>query len=56
MGRRPQGDFNRAKLESDIVEFNGAVEIAPSLGRSDLICDLVSTGATMAADKIREGD
>jgi ATP phosphoribosyltransferase len=43
-------------IDAEIVEFNGAVEIAPSLGRSDVICDLVSTGTTMAANKIREGE
>ena len=43
-------------VTTEIIEFNGAVEIAPSLGRSDVICDLVSTGTTMAANKIREGE
>jgi ATP phosphoribosyltransferase len=43
-------------IEAEIVEFNGAVEIAPKLGRSDVICDLVSTGTTMAANMIREGE
>jgi ATP phosphoribosyltransferase len=39
-----------------VVEFSGAVEIAPSLGRADAICDLVSTGATLLANKLREGE
>ncbi len=43
-------------LQADVVEFSGAVEIAPSLGRSDVICDLVSTGTTMKANRIREGE
>jgi ATP phosphoribosyltransferase len=43
-------------IDAQIVEFSGAVEIAPKLGRADLICDLVSTGTTMAANKIREGE
>lgn len=43
-------------VQADVVEFSGAVEIAPSLGRSDVICDLVSTGTTMTANKIREGE
>lgn len=43
-------------VEADVVEFSGAVEIAPSLGRADVICDLVSTGTTMQANKIREGE
>ena len=44
------------KIPADVVEFSGAVEIAPRLGRADAICDLVSTGTTMAANKIREGE
>lgn len=43
-------------ISAGVVEFSGAVEIAPSLGRADVICDLVSTGTTMAANKIREGE
>jgi len=51
------GDYlSRQNVAAEIIEFNGAVEIAPSLGRSDVICDLVSTGTTMAANKIREGE
>jgi len=43
-------------IRADVIEFSGAVEIAPSLGRSDAICDLVSSGTTMRANKIREGE
>lgn len=43
-------------IDAEIVEFSGAVEIAPSLGRADVICDLVSTGTTMIANQIREGE
>ncbi len=50
-------DFLQQKnISASVVEFSGAVEIAPSLGRADVICDLVSTGTTMAANKIREGE
>ena len=34
--------------------LSGAVEIAPRLGRADLICDLVSTGSTLAANDLEE--
>jgi ATP phosphoribosyltransferase len=44
------------RINASVVEFSGAVEIAPSLGRADVICDLVSTGGTMAANRIREGE
>jgi ATP phosphoribosyltransferase len=46
----------RNDIDASVVEFSGAVEIAPSLGRADVICDLVSTGTTMAANNIREGE
>ena len=35
---------------AEIVVMKGAVEIAPSLGLADAICDLVSSGATLAAN------
>ena len=41
-------------LSADIVKLSGAVEIAPRLGRADLICDLVSTGSTLQANHLRE--
>jgi ATP phosphoribosyltransferase len=41
-------------LKAEIVTLSGAVEIAPRLGRADLICDLVSTGSTLQANHLRE--
>ncbi|MGH8139802.1 MAG: ATP phosphoribosyltransferase [Steroidobacteraceae bacterium] len=41
-------------VSADIVTLSGAVEIAPRLGRADLICDLVSTGSTLQANHLRE--
>jgi ATP phosphoribosyltransferase len=50
-------DFlQRESIDATVVKFSGAVEIAPSLGKADLICDLVSTGATMKAHGMREGE
>ena len=34
--------------------LSGSVEIAPRLGKADAICDLVSSGATLAANHLRE--
>ncbi|MDP2325129.1 MAG: ATP phosphoribosyltransferase [Gammaproteobacteria bacterium] len=48
--------LRRHGISASVVEFSGAVEIAPSLGRADAICDLVSTGATLVANKLREGE
>jgi ATP phosphoribosyltransferase len=42
------------EIAADIVTLSGAVEIAPRLGRADLICDLVSTGSTLQANHLRE--
>jgi ATP phosphoribosyltransferase len=40
-------------LTAEVVVLSGSVEIAPRLGRADLICDLVSTGSTLAANHLR---
>lgn len=48
--------LRRRGVAASVVEFSGAVEIAPSLGRADAICDLVSTGATLLANRLREGE
>jgi ATP phosphoribosyltransferase len=42
------------QIAAEIVTLSGAVEIAPRLGRADLICDLVSTGSTLQANHLRE--
>ncbi|NNM62890.1 MAG: ATP phosphoribosyltransferase [Steroidobacteraceae bacterium] len=41
-------------VQATVVVLSGSVEIAPRLGRADLICDLVSTGSTLAANHLRE--
>ncbi|GAA3530348.1 ATP phosphoribosyltransferase [Zobellella aerophila] len=38
------------------VMLNGSVEVAPRAGLADAICDLVSTGATLEANGLREAD
>ena len=43
-------------LDAQVVEFSGAVEIAPRLGKADLICDLVSSGGTLVANHLREAE
>ncbi|MBS0487548.1 MAG: ATP phosphoribosyltransferase [Proteobacteria bacterium] len=39
---------------ASIVVLSGSVEIAPRLGSADVICDLVSSGATLVANHLRE--
>lgn len=46
--------LQRNGIDAEIVYFSGAVEIAPKLGKAEYICDLVSTGATLAANQLRE--
>ncbi len=41
-------------LEAKIIELSGSVEIAPSLGIADLICDIVSTGNTLMMNKLKK--
>ncbi|KLD73099.1 ATP phosphoribosyltransferase [Xanthomonas hyacinthi] len=40
-------------IDAQVVELSGSVEIAPRLGTADLICDLVSSGATLAANQLK---
>jgi len=49
------GEFlSREGIGAEIVTLSGAVEIAPRLGRADMICDLVSSGSTLQANHLRE--
>lgn len=41
-------------IESEIIEISGSVEIAPTLGVADAICDLVSTGSTLRTNGLQE--
>ncbi|MEM9171971.1 MAG: ATP phosphoribosyltransferase [Pseudomonadota bacterium] len=41
-------------VEAEVVYLSGSVEIAPRLGTADYICDLVSTGSTLAANQLDE--
>lgn len=40
-------------VAADVVSLSGSVEIAPRLGQADAICDLVSSGATLAANQLK---
>lgn len=40
-------------IEAAIVNLSGSVEIAPRLGQADLVCDLVSSGATLSANHLK---
>jgi ATP phosphoribosyltransferase len=40
------------QVAADVVTLSGSVEIAPRLGQADVVCDLVSSGATLAANNL----
>jgi len=42
------------KLRAEIHEISGSVEIAPSIGLADAICDLVSSGSTLLTNGLKE--
>ena len=41
-------------IEAEIHEISGSVEIAPNIGLSDAICDVVSTGSTLVKNGLKE--
>lgn len=48
--------LKRNGVAAQTVTLAGSVEIAPRLGTADAICDLVQSGATLAANQLREVD
>ena len=42
------------KIDAEIHEVSGAVEIAPGIGLADAICDLVSSGSTLFMNGLKE--
>lgn len=46
--------FERNKIAAEIHTISGAVEIAPSIGLADAVCDLVSSGSTLFTNGLRE--
>ncbi len=41
-------------LSAEIHEISGSVEIAPSIGLADAVCDIVSTGSTLISNGLKE--
>ncbi len=46
--------LNENNINAKIIEISGSVEIAPSLGVADFICDIVSTGTTLMMNKLKK--
>ncbi|HET7536160.1 MAG TPA: ATP phosphoribosyltransferase, partial [Candidatus Didemnitutus sp.] len=45
--------FAEKGIKADIVMLSGSVEVAPRLGLAEAICDLVATGSTLDANRLR---
>ena len=46
--------LNKNNIIADIHVINGSVEIAPNIGLSDAICDIVSSGSTLYKNNLKE--
>ncbi len=46
--------FTERGLQIEIIKLYGSIELAPVIGMSDAIVDLVSTGKTLKANRLRE--
>lgn len=49
-----QNYLDKHNVKADIHVISGSVEIAPSIGLADAICDIVSTGSTLLSNGLRE--
>ncbi len=46
--------LQRNNISAHIHEISGSVEIAPSIGLADAICDIVSSGSTLLSNGLKE--
>ncbi|MDC0248931.1 ATP phosphoribosyltransferase [Flavobacteriaceae bacterium] len=46
--------LNNENITANIHVINGSVEIAPNIGLSDAICDIVSSGSTLYKNNLKE--
>ena len=46
--------FSSRGIQAEIIHLNGSVELAPRLGMSECIVDIVQTGSTLAANGLVE--
>ncbi len=49
-----QNFLSEKKINAEIHEISGSVEIAPGIGLADAICDLVSSGSTLFTNGLKE--
>lgn len=48
--------LRKQKINAEIHEISGSVEIAPGIGLADAICDLVSSGSTLFTNGLKEAE
>lgn len=48
--------LEKNKINAEIHEISGSVEIAPGIGLADAICDLVSSGSTLFTNGLKEAE
>lgn len=51
-----QNYFDEKGIQTEIHEIAGSVEIAPSIGLAEGICDIVSSGSTLFMNSLKETD
>lgn len=49
-----QSYLDKNNIQANIHVISGSVEIAPSIGLADAICDIVSTGSTLLSNGLKE--
>ncbi|TCJ19335.1 ATP phosphoribosyltransferase [Flaviaesturariibacter flavus] len=49
-----QNFLRKHRVEAEIHEISGSVEIAPGIGLADAVCDLVSSGSTLFMNGLQE--
>ncbi len=51
-----QNYLSERGINADLHIINGSVEIAPNIGLSDAICDIVSSGSTLFKNNLKEAE
>ncbi len=46
--------FHSAGVMAEVIKLNGSIELAPMVGLSELIADIVETGTTLKENKLRQ--
>ena len=49
-----KGFFAEKGIDAELHIINGSVEIAPNIGLSDAVCDIVSSGSTLFKNNLKE--